>query len=190
MIFQILALILQAVFGLFVTALLLRFWMQVFRVGFRNSVGGFVLAVTDWIVLPARRVIPALMGFDLASLICAWLAQAIFRYLLLLLTMSLLGSSSGLVIPYVLIGSLFDLMRYSIYLLGAVVVLQVLISWINPYSTMGPAIEPVLRPFYRRIRRVIPPIRGIDFSPLILLLMLQIFLILLGGLYEMIMRAI
>src|SRR6266850_2305290 len=78
MLSQIGSLLIQTVFGVFVYALLLRFYMQAFRAPFRNPVGQFVAALTDWIVRPARRAIPGLFGLDLASILIAWLAEPPF----------------------------------------------------------------------------------------------------------------
>src|SRR5258708_39468084 len=80
---QIAHLLIQTAFGLLVYTLLLRFYMQALRAPFRNPVGQLVTALTNWIVLPARRVIPGLMGFDLATFLLAWLAQAFMLTLLL-----------------------------------------------------------------------------------------------------------
>jgi YggT family protein len=189
MLFEILRLLLQTFFGSFVLILLARFWMQFFRASFRNPVGGMVLALSDWMVLPARRVVPALGGLDLASVLCAWVVQILLIYLLLLLQEATLGGNLDLTVATILALSLLELARYSIYLLFGIVLLQALISWINPYSTIGPALAPIVRPFYRPFRRLIPPIRGIDLSPVFLLVTLQIVLILLGGLHALILRS-
>src|SRR5437867_13315659 len=82
---QIADLLIVNAFGLFVYALLLRFYMHPLRAPFRNPAGQLVTAPTNWIVLPARRVIPGLMGFDLATFLLAWLPQAFILTLLLCL---------------------------------------------------------------------------------------------------------
>lgn len=71
MLTNLLLLILETVTGFFVFMLLLRFYMQLLRASFRNQVGHFVVAVTDWLVRPARRLIPGLFGFDMPSLTSA-----------------------------------------------------------------------------------------------------------------------
>jgi YggT family protein len=184
MLFEILRLLLQTFFGLFVLILLARFWMQVFRTSFRNPVGGMVLALSDWMVLPARRVVPALAGLDLASFLCAWVVKIVELYLVLWLKESLLpgntiGSGLELGVLTIVALSLVELARSSVYLLFGVVLLQVLISWINPYSSIGPTLAPVVRPFYRPFRRLMPAVRGFDLSPVFLLVSLQIVLIVL-----------
>src|SRR3954467_4219284 len=89
------SLLVQTVFGLFVFVVLLRFWMQVLRGPFRNPVGPFVPALSNWIVLPVRRVIPGVLGFDLATVLIAWFAEALMLFLLLWLHGGSLGGSPG-----------------------------------------------------------------------------------------------
>lgn len=68
-------LVLNAVASFITTLLLARFYMQWARVSFRNQIGAFVIQTTDWAVLPARRVIPAMFGLDMATLVVAWLIK-------------------------------------------------------------------------------------------------------------------
>ncbi len=79
---QIADLLIRTAFGFFVYALLLRFYMQWLRAPFRNPVGQFVTALTDWAVRPARRLIPGLFGVDLASILIAWFIEALLLVLL------------------------------------------------------------------------------------------------------------
>ena len=79
MLTQIAGIVVDFVGGFFVLMLLVRFYFQWLRVPFRNQLGEFVIATTNWIVKPARRVVPALFGLDLASVICAWILQEIGR---------------------------------------------------------------------------------------------------------------
>ena len=73
MLSQILRFLLDTVFGFFVFVLLARFYLQLLRAPFRNPLGQFVTALTNWLVLPARRLIPGMFGLDLASFLLAWL---------------------------------------------------------------------------------------------------------------------
>src|SRR2546421_12340151 len=74
---QIATLLIDTVVAFLVFLLLARFHFQWLRVPFRNPMGEFVLAVTNWAVMPARRAIPGLAGLDLATLILAWAFQAL-----------------------------------------------------------------------------------------------------------------
>ena len=71
----------NTVVGLFSLALLLRFYLQLVRAPYRNPVSQFLCALTDWIVIPARRVIPGLWGMDLATFVLAWLTELVLFFL-------------------------------------------------------------------------------------------------------------
>ena len=77
MLSQILQFLLDTIFGFFVFVLLARFYLQLMRAPFRNPLGQFVAALTNWLVLPARRFIPGMFGLDLASFLLAWLIEAL-----------------------------------------------------------------------------------------------------------------
>jgi YggT family protein len=178
MLSQIGHLLIQTAFGFFVYALLLRFYMQWLRAPFRNPVGQFVSALTDWIVRPARRVVPGLFGLDLASILIAWIVEALMIVLLFWL-----GGRSFAGAPGIAAGMLFtlaamELVRASLYLLISVVIVQVIISWVNPHAPLAPVFDALTRPFYALFRRFIPPIGNVDLSPVFVLLVAQILLIL------------
>ena len=166
----------DTVFAFFVMLLLARFHFQWLRVPFRNPVGEFVLATTGWLVMPARRVIPGLAGLDLATLLLAWLVQGLAVWV----KASIIGAEPSL-LAIAGIAAL-DLVRYSLYLLVFAILVQVLFSWINPYAPMAPVFNAVTAPFLRPLRRFIPPLGGIDLTPLVLLVIIQIILIVLANL--------
>ena len=155
----------------FVFLLLLRFHFQWLRVPFRNPLGEFVVAFTNWIVRPARRVLPAVAGLDIATLAAAWLLQALVLWLLSLLAGV---SPGGLAIAA---GALVDLLRYSLYILAFAVFLQAILSWVNPYTPIAPVLDAVARPFLRPLRRYVPPVANFDLTPAILLLIVLVVLI-------------
>ena len=75
MLYQIVSLLLEVAAGLLAGVCLLRLYMQYQRVPFSNPVGRFVFALTDWLVLPLRRVVPSLGRWDMASLVGAYLVK-------------------------------------------------------------------------------------------------------------------
>ncbi len=178
---QILAFLLDTLFGLFIFVLLARFYMQAFRASFHNPIGGFVLALSNWVVLPARKIIPSLLGLDVATLVVAWLAETLLLFLLFLLHNISFVVAPEIAFGLLLVLALFELLRASIYLLMGVVILQALLSWVNPYTPFAPMLNTLTRPFYRVFQRLIPPIGGIDLSPLFLLIVLQIMLYVLAA---------
>jgi YggT family protein len=166
----------ETVFGFFVLLLLARFHFQWLRVPFRNPMGEFVLATTGWMVMPVRRVIPGLAGLDLATLLLAWLVQGIGVWI----KASLMGAEPA--IPAIAGIAALDLVRYSLYILVFAILVQVLFSWINPYAPLAPVFNAMTAPFLRPLRRFIPPLGGIDLTPLVLLVIVQIVLIVLANL--------
>jgi len=156
-----------------VVLLLLRFHFQWLRVPFRNAVGEFVLATTSWMVLPARRVIPGLAGLDLATLLLAWIIQALGVWI----EAQIRGLDPGAL--GMALAALIDLLRYSLYILVAAVIIEVVFSWINPGTPAAPVLAALTRPFLRPLRRYVPPIGNFDLTPLVLVVAAQIVLIVL-----------
>jgi len=182
MLVQIGQLLVDVVASFFVFLLLARFHFQWLRVPFRNPIGEFMIATTNWIVRPARKIIPPLAGLDLATLIAAWLLQALTLYLLGAIAGGGLGTDPGRVIAVLMVGAAFDLLRYSLYILIFAVIVQAVLSWVNPHSPVQPLFDAMTRPFLRPLRRVIPLLGNVDLSPLVLLVLLQIALIALAHL--------
>jgi YggT family protein len=170
---QIASFLVDTLFTFFVVLLLLRFHFQWLRVPFRNPVGEFVLATTSWMVMPARRVIPGLAGLDLATLLLAWAVQALGLWI----QAEIRGFESGF--AGLLVVALIDLLRYSLYILVAAVIIQVVFSWLNPYTPVAPVLDALTRPFLRPLRRFVPPIGSFDLTPLVLVVVAQVVLIVL-----------
>jgi YggT family protein len=170
---QIASFLVDTLVTFFVFLLLARFHFQWLRVPFRNPVGEFVLATTSWMVMPARRVIPGLVGLDLASVLLAWVLQALGLWI----QAEIRGGEAG--IAALVLVSFVDLVRYSLYILVAAVIIQVVFSWLNPYTPIAPVLDALTRPFLRPLRRFVPPIGQFDLTPLVLLILVQVLLIVL-----------
>jgi len=187
MLVQIAQLLVDVAATFVVFLLLARFHFQWLRVSFRNPVGEFVIAATDWIVRPARRVIAPLAGLDLATLVSALLVQSLALYLLGAIAGAGLGSEPGRILAAILLAATFDLVRFSLYILVFAVVMVVVFSWLNPHAPMAPLFDALTRPFLRPLRRAIPLIGRFDLSPLVLLVLLQVALIMLASLRAAVM---
>ena len=173
---QIALFLVDTVVSFFVFLLLARFHFQWLRVPFRNPMGEFLLATTNWIVVPARRMIPGLAGLDLATLILAWVAQALGLWAQTAI------SGTDAAVGAIAAVAVVDLLRFSLYILVFAVFVQVAISWINPDAPLGPLFDLVTRPFLRPLRRYVPPVARVDLTPLVLLVILYIALIVLNHL--------
>lgn len=165
-------------FGLFVVALLLRFYLQWARAPYRNPLSEFLHALTDFMVRPARRLIPGLWGLDLASLTLAWLLQFVEMIVVLMIRGQLLGPAAETLLAVAALMSLVMLLKAGLYIIIVAVVAQVACSWFAPASPMMPLLNSMTRPFLRVFQRRIPPIGNFDLSPLFLLVVIQLLLML------------
>jgi len=172
MLYQIAALLLHVAFGLVAGLCLLRLYMQYQRIGMSaragNPLGPFIFAVTDWLVLPLRRIVPSVGRWDLASLVAAFLAELALHALLWLLA----GARGGLGAVPVL--ALFGLLRLALTGLSALVIVYAVLSWVQADSPLAGMVGRLVAPLLAPIRRLVPLVGGIDLSPLVLLVLLQV----------------
>jgi YggT family protein len=170
-----LALVLQFIAGFFTALLLVRTVMRFLRISFVSQLGQFVLTTTNWAVVPLQRFVPSVGKLDLSSLLPAWIIQ-----ILLALALELLGRASFSLPPQlallILVYGSLGLLKVAIQMLFWVVILSAILSFVNPYSPFYAPLNTFTRPFLRPFQRILPPISGIDLSPMLLLLVLQIIL--------------
>jgi YggT family protein len=162
----------------FTVTLLLRFFMQWARAAQRNPMSDFVNALTNWAVRPARRIIPGLWGLDMATLTLAWLVQFIEIFLVLEVRGYQLGPAAGEAIAGMALLAAVALVKMSLYILIGVLIVQAVMSWVNPYSPYAPLLNSLSRPFLRPFQRLIPPVANVDLSPLFLIIICQLLLML------------
>ena len=173
----------NTVLDFFTGALLLRFFMQWARAAQRNPVSDFVNALTNWLVRPARRLIPGMWGLDLASLVLAWLVQVLEIFFVLELRGYQLGPAAGQALAAIALLAVLALVRMSLYILIVVLIVQAVLSWVNPYSPMAPMLNALSRPFVKPFQRMIPPVANVDLSPLFVIIVCQLILILLANVF-------
>jgi YggT family protein len=172
---QALHFLLTAVLNLFLLALLVRFYMQAVRAPHGNPVSQFVIALTDFAVRPLRRVIPGLWGLDLATLALAWVT-ALLLVLVSLAFGPLNSTASFHVLPGLAFWAVVHLLRWMIYIFMGALIVQVVLSWVNPYSPLMPTLDSMTRPFLRPVQRRLPAVGNVDLSPLVVLLACQLLL--------------
>ena len=173
---QAIAFLLDAIAGFFCTLFLLRFLMQVMRVSFAGQIGDFVVKLTNWAVKPLRRVIPGIAGLDWSSVVAALAVQLVLAVLLVGLAGPALDAEPGAVAGMVLWFAVRALLRLVVYIFIGALILQAVLSWINPYSPLAAPANQLTRPLLDPIRRFVPTISGIDLSPLVAILLLQVAL--------------
>lgn len=188
MLYQIVSLLLEVVAGLLTGTCLLRLYMQQQRIPMSarsgNPLGRFIFALTDWIVLPLRRVIPAVGSWDLASLVAALLLQLAYFTVLWLLT--------GLAASFVAVAVMaaFGLVRMAVSGLTVLVIVYAILSWVQTESFLADLLQRLVSPLLMPVRRVVPLVGGVDLSPLVLLVLLQIGSIVLGHLQGVMLDAV
>lgn len=161
---------------LYVAAILLRLLLQMVRADFYNPLCQFLVQVTNPVLVPFRRIIPAIGPIDTASVVVMVLLQTIGVFLIIAL--GDVTMSPGQVVIY----SCIKLVMMLLLTYTVVIIVSVILSWLGPRARhpIVPLIyqltEPVLRPF----RKVIPPIGGIDLSPLFALIAIRFLMLLLG----------
>jgi YggT family protein len=170
----------------FVVLLLLRFYLQWLRLSLRSPLGEFVLVLTDFIVLRARRIIPSAGKADTASLLLALVAESI--YLAAVLRVQGVHPAAGYSLVVLPLWAAVKLFKISVYLLMAAVFIQAILSWFNPYTALAGMLAGVTRPFLLPLRRHIPLAGNIDLSPMVLLIICQLIIIVpLGWLERVVM---
>ena len=169
MIYSVFNLIIDTVASVLAALLLLRFWMQTVRVRPPFSVGQFIFKLTDWLVLPLRRVLPGWGGLDWASLLGAILVA--------LLSVAIeLGVRSAFTGQTWLLLTLLTMVHWIAYGFIGLIVIEVIFSWVNPDAPLAPLVRALNEPLMRPLRRLIPPIAGVDLSPIVAFLLLRIIL--------------
>jgi len=168
--------LIQVLFGLYILAVMLRFLFQLVRADFYNPISQVIVKVTNPPLLPLRRLIPGLYGIDLASVVLLFVLQALELYLIIGLQRGFQMGLAG-----VSIMAVAQLIELAVYIMIFAIFIRIIISWINPMSAYNPAMslltsltEPLMRP----ARRLIPPISGLDLSPIAVFVVLQLFIIL------------
>lgn len=167
MLHGIFTLVIDIVTGLFAGFLLLRFWMQVQRVRPPVGLAQAIFQMTDWLVHPIRRVIPGYRGYDWATMVGVFLTAL----LSMVLDFWLLSEVS---ITTIVLLMVFRVLQWILYGLMALLVLEAIFSWVNPHAPLAPFVRALNEPLLSPFRKVLPSSGSLDFSPLLVLILLQI----------------
>ncbi len=154
-----------AVFG---GLMLLRFWLYALRARPPLQLWTLIYTLTNWLVSPLQKVFPTTSKQDWASFFGAVLiafVSAIAKTMLII---------PVFVIKIALILALLSLTNWIIYGIMGLMILEVIFSWINPHAPLAPLVQTLNRPFLNPIRKLIPPIAGIDLSVLIAFILLNV----------------
>jgi YggT family protein len=168
----------DTLFGLIVGAFLLRLLCQLVRTDFRNPLVQAVVRITNPLVMPLRRVLPPLGRLDTASLVAVLLAQLALTALVRLLMQGALPP-----VEYLLLRAVVDGLDTTLLIYLVAVFAYVVLSWVSPdgYNPAGRLLHDLVDPLLRPLRRALPPLAGLDLSPLALILLLSVLRMVLNG---------
>ncbi len=155
-----------------VSSLLLRGYMNWLGLRGRDPLSQFVVAITDWCVLPLRKLIPPRKRWDLASFVAAFLLALIAA----LLFTAMAGHGLLSMIAPALLLAVGWLIKWALTTAMVLLILSAILSWVNPQAPMAPALDTLTSPMLDPIRRLVPLVGGIDLSPLIAILGIQFLL--------------
>lgn len=181
-----LSFLLDALVQPFAAVLLFRFHAVWLQAPMRNPIGEFIMAITDFVVLKARRFVPPALGLDMPTLLLAFAAEFVYLTVFLWVqgypfeTFPLAG---------LLAWTAVKLLKISLYLLIATLLAEAILSWVNPHTPLAPMLNALNRPFIQPLRNAIPPVGRVDLSVLMLFILCQLILIVpVGGLEQFVQR--
>jgi len=162
-------------FDIYILALILRYLLTIVRVDSLNPLSTLIMKVTNPLLKPLRRTIPGYFGIDWASIISLFLVQAIEIILVALIITGGIPAFSGLTML-----TIAYLLRTILYIYLFIIIIQVIISWINPnvYNPITTIMYQISEPILKPIRQFIPSSGGLDFSPLVALIIINLLMIL------------
>ena len=164
-------------FGALIALLVLRVLLQIVRANFYNPICQFLYKLTNPVLMPLRKVIPPWRNLDIAGVLLAWLLTAIKLALLY----ALAGQSLGILGLGVM--ALADLIDFVLMLYLGVILVYVLISFISVERSnpIVPLVYQLIEPLLRPLRRRLPTLGGIDFSPMLAWLVILLARVLVVG---------
>ncbi len=167
--------LIQLVFGAYTLVVMLRFLLQWVKGDFYNPISQFTVKITTPLLRPLRRIIPGFGSIDFSSVVLMWLVKSTELGLIVLISgisINPLGSMAW-AIP-VLLELMINLFLFAI-------LIQVILSWVNPggYNPAISLINQLTEPLLRPARRWVPPISGLDLSPMLVMIGLTLLKMLL-----------
>lgn len=162
--------LISIIFGFVILMVMLRFILQWARADFYNPISQFIIKITDPLLKPFRRVIPGFAGLDMAAITL----MLILKFVETLLILAISGQSIHLLV--ILIFSATGLLSTFLYVFIFAIIIMAIASWIAPgnYNPVLNLIQQLIAPIMRPIQRRLKPISGMDLSPLVALLLLNL----------------
>jgi len=168
--------LLEAILGLLSIAFLLRFYFQLTRVSFQNQFAQLIVTVTNFAVKPLRRIIPSLAKVDISTLLLAYLTQLVLNFFTFLLNGFPIFVAGNTVWLVMLCLALLGIVSISISIFLYAVLIQAVLSWINPHTPIAPTLNSLTNPVLRLLKKYVPPAGNFDLSPLVFIIAAQLLL--------------
>jgi len=167
--------LIQVLFGLYLLVVLLRFLLQIVRADFYNPISQFIVKATSPLLKPLRSIIPGFGGLDLSSLMLAWLVKFVEIFLVLLV------SGKGIMLIYPMLMAIPGLLELTINIFLFSILIMVILSWISPggYNPAISLLHSLTEPLVKPARKLIPPMGGLDLSPMFVMIVLVLMKMLL-----------
>jgi len=169
--------ILDIAFSLFGIALIVRAWIYAIRLHPFNPYSQAVLRITNWLVMPIRKLVPSGNRIDWPTLVACWLTAVVY----LLVTWTLLTGQLPPVqsILPALLAAVLTVLKWTFNVILWLTLIQAILSWVNPMAPVMPVLQTLTAPLLDPIRRILPNLGGLDLSPLVLLVLAQVAMMIL-----------
>ena len=169
--------LIETLFGIYILIVMLRLLLQWAGADFYNPLSQFIVKATQPVLAPMRTALPSVGGIDLACVVLL----VVLQLAELLLVTGLLGHRVAVIALLVL--SVAEIVQLAIYVFLFSILIQVIMSWINPgsYNPLLSVLHSLNEPLLGPARRIVPPIGGLDLSPIVVMVALQLAAILLVG---------
>lgn len=163
--------LLDVIFGLYIGAVMLRLFLQWSRADFYNPLSQAIVKLTNPVLRPLRRYIPALGGIDTASVVLILALQVLNLWLSLTV-----AGAAGAGFGGILVLALAELLAKAIYILMFAIFVQVIASWVAPgaYNPALSLVDSITYPLLKPLRGLLPPLGGLDLTPMVALIALQL----------------
>ena len=174
---SIVLMVVQTIASLLAGLCLLRAYMQWHgvRMGMGNAVAPWVMGLTDWMVLPLRRILPKVGRIDLGSVLAAFALMLVQGLIIALLF------GMGLNPVSLLLGALMDMLTLVLSSLFWLLVIGIVVSWLRVDESTVYWIQSLVEPLLRPVRRFLPTVGGLDLSPMVVILLIKVLEMVLHG---------
>ncbi len=162
--------LIDTVFSLYLLFIMLRFLLQLARANFYNALSQFLVKVTNPLLIPLRRIVPGMFGIDMASVVLLFAVQLVALFL------THMAAGVATHFPGILIMAVGQLIALALNCYLISIIAQVILSWVGPGGNhpISELLYSLNEPLLRPARRIVPVMVGMDFSPIVVMVLIQL----------------